>query len=243
MSDLSSNVTWKEILRETDAGNIPHCRAIAAPKKFHDEIIITLAKIIIANYRPSHPDIIMIGESDKAPNIDACRELISEIALKPLEANKRLGIITNADKLLLPAANSLLKLTEEPPAHAYLLFVMEDGKLFLPTLKSRSRYSVINISDRAEPKPMPRNASEWLSWLGENSKKGAELENVVNDLEAWGNFALNEKNFALAYKLDTLRVTANKKNLSMPLLCDMILMLLREENTQIEDILNDIREA
>ena len=128
MLDLTSDVAWQEILRETEAGNIPHCRAIAAPAKLHSEITETLARLILGTYRPSHPDLLVTGTEDKAPNIDMCRQLIDDIALKPLEAPRRLGVILNADTLNKNAANSLLKLAEEPPAHAFLLFLMEDAE-------------------------------------------------------------------------------------------------------------------
>ena len=124
MSDLSVNVTWLEICRETEAGNIPHCRAISAPTEWHNEIIQKLAEIILGSFRLSHPDLLIAGSLEKAPDIDTCRNLINDIALKPMESKKRLGVIMCADKLLLPAANSLLKLSEEPPEHAYLLFLM-----------------------------------------------------------------------------------------------------------------------
>ena len=156
MFDLSANVTWREILNETETGNIPHCRAISAPSKYHPEIIETLSRIMLGNYRPSHPDLLIIGTSDKAPPIGeygkpnydrSCRWLIDTIGLKPLEASRRLAVIQCADKLNKAAGNSLLKLAEEPPAHAYLLFLMEDGRLFLPTLKSRSRFSTITVTE------------------------------------------------------------------------------------------------
>ena len=135
--------------------DVPHCRAIAAPAKLHTEITETLARLILGTYRPSHPDLLVTGTEDKAPNIDMCRQLIDDIALKPLEAPRRLGVILNADTLNKNAANSLLKLAEEPPAHAFLLFLMEDGRLFLPTLKSRSRFSTISLKDDESSHPLP----------------------------------------------------------------------------------------
>ena len=168
MSDLSVNVTWQEILRETKSGDVPHCRAIAAPLKYHDEIIEILAGIILGSYRPNHPDLLITGDINKAPSIDLCRNLINEIAVKPLESNKRLGVIMNSDKLLLPAANSLLKLAEEPPEHAFLLFLMEDSRLFLPTLRSRSRFNALIFrKDDKDSKPMPQNAFDWVEWLAQ----------------------------------------------------------------------------
>ena len=241
MSDLASNVTWKEILRETEAGNIPHCRAITAPSKFHQEIIETLAKIILGNFRESHPDLLIKGSIDKAPDISSCRDLINDIALKPFEAKKRLGVVMNADKLLLPAANSLLKLSEEPPEHAYILFLMEDGRLFLPTLKSRSRFNVLIFHEESEAQKMPMNEFEWIDWL-EKARK-ADTEAITKDLEAWANFETNEKNFVLAEIIERLKIISAKKNLSVPVLCDIIIMTLKEEKNYFECILNDIWQA
>lgn len=239
MSDLASNVTWQEILRETDAGNIPHCRAIASPAKWHQEITETLARKILGSFRLEHPDLIITGSQDKAPNIDACRQLITDIALKPLESPRRLGVIMCADKLLLPAANSLLKLAEEPPSHAVLLFLMEDGRLFLPTLKSRSRFSVIASDSKIEARAFPQKNSDWLKWIAESRKNDAD--SITEELESWANYAAKEGNFAIAGRLDKLRIIAGKKNLSVPMLCDLIIMILREDSTEYECILDDLR--
>lgn len=239
MSDLASNVVWQEILNETDAGNIPHCRAIAAPAKFHQEITEALARKILGSFRPEHPDLLVIGTTDKAPNIELCRQLITDIALKPLEAPRRLGVIMTADKLLLPAANSLLKLAEEPPSHAVLLFLMEDGRLFLPTLKSRSRFSTIIIAEKMESRAYPRSDSEWVKWLAEARKSDAEA--ITDELESWANYAVNDGNFVIAEKMERLRLIAGKKNLSASMLSDLVILTLREDSNKYEYILDDIR--
>lgn len=249
MSDLAVNVKWQEILRETQAGDIPHCRAIAVPSSFHNEIIESLARIILGNYRQTHPDLLIIGSVDKAPAIGdptkpnyegSARWLIENIALKPLEAKRRLGVIMCADKLLLPAANSLLKLAEEPPEHAVLLFLMEDSRLFLPTLKSRSRLTVITVNAPRESRPSPKNYSEWVKWLADKRKE-SDTDAIILELEAWANFESDNKNFMRAEKLDRLRIIAGKKNLSVPMLCDMIILMLGDENRKYEYILDDLR--
>ncbi|MBR1485680.1 MAG: hypothetical protein IJ597_00300 [Synergistaceae bacterium] len=250
MSDLASNVTWQEILRETEADNIPHCRAIAAPGKFHNEIIETLANLILKSYRPEHPYLIIIGSVDKPAPIgnsetmsndeyrNSTRGLLEEIILKPLEAKRRLGVIMSADKLNKSAANSLLKLAEEPPAHAYLLFLMEDERFFLPTLRSRSHFSVIHFEDEKESYPLPKNDSQWLEWLKKTNK--ADLEIILKDLKAWENFAVFSKNFVLAEKINKIRVMAEKENLSVAFLCDIIILTLKGENQNLENIFSDI---
>ena len=240
MSDLAVNVRWQEILRETESGNIPPARAIVSPSKWHDEIIESLAKLILGSYRPSHPDLLITGSKDKAPDIDTCRNFIQDIALMPLESDKRLGVIMNAGKLNPSAGNSLLKLSEEPPAHAYILFLMDDAKFFLGTLKSRSRFTVLVSDEELESKKPPENESEWLEWL--SRKKDAE--SIAGELEAWTNYAVSEKNFVLADKICRLKLIADRKNLSVPMMSDMIILTLKdnakERSIEIEDILNDI---
>ena len=245
MSDLAVNVTWQEILRETESGNIPHCRAIAAPKNFHAEITESLARIILGSYRPSHPDLLIIGTTDKAPPIGdsdvagSCRWLIENIALKPMESSRRLGVIMCADNLNKAAGNSLLKLAEEPPEHAVLLFLMEDGRLFLPTLKSRSRFSTITVHAEEESRKMPQSPAEWITWLAGARK--ADVEEIAGDLRAWANFAAGRRDFVLAEKIEALRIIAERENLSVPMLCDLIILTLKEDISRYEYILDDIR--
>ena len=244
MSDLTANVTWREILRETESGNIPHCRAISAPSKYHQEIIEALSPIILGSSKPTHPDLLIAGTTDKAPEkpnyTGSCRWLIENIALMPVESPRRLGVILNADKLLLPAANSLLKLAEEPPTHAALLFLMEDGRLFLPTLRSRSRFSAITLKDALPPRHAPNTNAEWLTWLAD-TRKASDTDAVISDLEAWANYSVSVKDFVRAGLIERLRLIAAKKNLSVPMLCDMIILTLREGNSHYESILDDIR--
>ncbi len=241
MSNLALNVTWQEILRETESGNVPHCRAIAAPLKYHDEIVEALAKIILGSYRPNHPDLLVIGDINKAPAIDLCRNLINEIAVKPLESQRRLGVIMNSDKLLLPAANSLLKLAEEPPAHACLLFLMEDPRLFLPTLRSRSRFNTLTFHEESESSAPPQSAVDWIEWLAKTRKGAADVDMVINDLNSWVSYAVSTQDFILAEKIEKLRLIADRKNLSLTQLCDIIILTLREENTYCENLLDDFR--
>lgn len=245
MSDLAVNVRWQEILRETEAGNIPHTRAIVSPSKWHEEIIESLAKIILGSYRASHPDLLIAGSKDKAPDIETCRNFIQDIALMPLESKKRLGVIMNAGNLNLNAGNSLLKLSEEPPEHAYILFLMEDAKFFLGTLRSRSRFSVLISEEKLEDKKPPESESEWIAWL--SGKR--DNESIASDLEAWTNYAVNEKDFLLANRINRLKLINDRKNLSPAMMSDMIILALKDKDKdndkegsiEIEHIFDDIR--
>ena len=138
--------SWRALAREFEAGDMPHCRAVSAPAAWHGALLEALAGLYLSGRidgvpaAEGHPDLLVAGEAGKAPNIEACRSLIQDLALKPVLAVRRLGVVMAADRLLLPAANSLLKLAEEPPAHACILFLLE-GSALRPTRSARGIWS------------------------------------------------------------------------------------------------------
>ncbi len=226
---------WREIEREFAAGDIPHCRALSAPLAWHKALLDGVARLTLG-VNPSepspvdsgHPDLFVAGEAGlgKAPDIDTCRALIADLALKPVAGARRLGAVMAADRLLLPAANSLLKLAEEPPSHACILFLMEDGGRFLPTLRSRARFTTLDMPLEVEAVPPPSTDSEWLSWIEE--ARGKDAESIAASLAGWGAWELARGDVWAAERTERLRLLAETKNLSVPMLCDLLILALRE---------------
>jgi DNA polymerase-3 subunit delta' len=70
--------------------------------------------------------------------------------LRPMCGRKRVFIVAEAEKMNAEAANSLLKVLEEPPLFSQILLVTSNPYLILPTIKSRCQ--VLNFSpvSRAE---------------------------------------------------------------------------------------------
>ena len=64
---------------------------------------------------------------------------------------------------------------------------------------------------------------------------------ITPELESWSEYAVKEGNIDLAEKIEKLRIISTRKNLSAPMLSDLIIMTLMEGNTDIEYILDDIR--
>lgn len=95
-----------------------------------------------------HSDVIPIGLDSKTEiGIDDIRELQRSASLPPYEGKWKVFIIGDAEYLSNEAANSLLKILEEPPPRVvWLLLDAEEGRL-LPTIVSRCQ--------RLELKPMP----------------------------------------------------------------------------------------
>ena len=243
MPDLASNVAYQELLRQTKAGKLSQSQAITAPSKYHAEIIEGIAGVILANYRPSHPDMLIIGTSEKPPTVENCRWLIDNIAMKPLEGKKRIAVIMNGDKLNKSAGNSLLKLTEEPPSHAYILFMMEDERIFLPTLRSRVQLTAITADEEIRRAIMPQDPQEWVDWLTEARKSTLDDEKILSDITSWEEYEQARGNLEAAEILEKLRQTAQRKNISIPMLSDLIILMLMDGGNENEDVLNNIRKA
>ena len=256
MPDIASSVTsaaftglpsWRALVREFEAGDVPHCRAVSAPLAWHEPLLEALAGFYLTDRHDGgpvgeerlnwegHPDLFVAGESGKAPNVEACRSLIQDLALKPARAVRRLGVVMAADRLLLPAANSLLKLAEEPPSHACVLFLLE-GNALLPTLRSRARFTALAGPMDVPSVPPPQGDAEWLRWV-EGAKDPA---GIAADLAAWSAHAFRSGDVERAARIERLRVIAEAGKLSVPALCDLLTLALREE-LPFEHLFGDFR--
>ena len=67
------------------------------------------------------------------------RELVRNFSQSGMEGNKQVFIICDADKMHVNAANSLLKVIEEPQSEIYVFLLTADEHLILPTIKSRTQ--------------------------------------------------------------------------------------------------------
>ncbi|VEB36187.1 DNA polymerase III, delta' subunit [Legionella sainthelensi] len=86
-----------------------------------------------------HPDLKWIKPEKKGGSIkvDAIRELHNYAYLTPQRANHRLIVIESAERMNISAANSLLKILEEPAQHILFLLVAQQLSTVLPTILSR----------------------------------------------------------------------------------------------------------
>jgi DNA polymerase-3 subunit delta' len=100
----------------------------------------TAARLIAAG---SHPDLHVLqpqfdGKAVKAEiAVEDARRLEEFFGLTAGMARWRVVIVDAADQLSRDSANTLLKITEEPPPNSLLLFVSHRGGRLLPTLRSR----------------------------------------------------------------------------------------------------------
>jgi DNA polymerase-3 subunit delta' len=88
--------------------------------------------------RGVHPDVLSVGPGDSgAIKIDQVRDIVDRAAYRPFEGRRRVVIIDEADALVHPAQNALLKTLEEPPPSSVFILVTSRPDMLLPTVLSR----------------------------------------------------------------------------------------------------------
>src|SRR5213594_1854914 len=87
----------------------------------------------------THPDVLVIPPDPPQMmiKVDQVRRVIETIYFRPAEAKERVFIFTSS-AFMKEAANSLLKVLEEPPEFATIFLLTENPGELLPTLRSRS---------------------------------------------------------------------------------------------------------
>ncbi|WP_251106743.1 ATP-binding protein [Alloacidobacterium dinghuense] len=87
----------------------------------------------------THPDVLVIPPDPPQLliKLGQVRTVIREIYRMPAEAKRAIYIFTSA-AFMKEAANSLLKILEEPPAHASIFLLAENTGELLPTIRSRA---------------------------------------------------------------------------------------------------------
>ena len=85
----------------------------------------------------NHPDVRTIVPENDSIKIEQIRNLKREISYKLYEGRKKVWIIEEADKFGLAAANSILKILEEPPPQTVLILISQTKEGLLPTILSR----------------------------------------------------------------------------------------------------------
>jgi len=87
----------------------------------------------------THPDVLVVPPDPPQMmiKVDQVRRVIETIYYRPGEARERIYIFTQS-AFMKEAANSLLKVLEEPPEFATIFLLTENPSELLPTIRSRS---------------------------------------------------------------------------------------------------------
>ena len=83
------------------------------------------------------PDFVVVEKEDGLIKVDAIRQLIENVMLKPTVSTRRVFIIRDAECMNAQAQNALLKVLEEPPAYATIILTTSNKERIIKTIKSR----------------------------------------------------------------------------------------------------------
>jgi DNA polymerase-3 subunit delta' len=89
--------------------------------------------------RDLHPDVHLVEPQGQVIKIDQVRQLQAQLALQAYEAGTKVAIVDDADKLTKEAANSTLKILEEPPARTLFILLCESLADLPATVLSRTQ--------------------------------------------------------------------------------------------------------
>lgn len=172
-------------------GACPSCRWLASGNHPDFRHVIPEADAEVNEPAPE-------GDKKKSRQIviDQIRGLEDFVYIGSHRNGARVVLLEPAEAMNVPAANSLLKILEEPPANVYFILVSSQWRRLLPTIHSRCR--VLKM-----PRPSLAEAHAWLvekggekvgellalmggapllAWEESERGRGAALINLLNSL-------------------------------------------------------------
>lgn len=187
-------------------GNCHGCKLFAAGS--HPDIHVVLpdalaksSQSLLARYAQRYvgEDKGREGKESAAIRVDQIRTLIANSQTRPQIARSRVVILSPAESLNTNAANSLLKLLEEPPPDTFLILIADTPGRMPATLRSRCTKIVFSLPERGVSRAWledagvkPDRGDLLLSLTGNAPLLALELHNsdfpeqrsdLLNDLE------------------------------------------------------------
>jgi DNA polymerase-3 subunit delta' len=166
--DVAGNKGIKKVLRlALERGRVPNSLIFGGPEGVGKRTMaLTLAKALncqtltidacdeCASCRAidagAHPDVMTLAIEVQKLKVEQT-ELIKQTAyLRPMTGRARVFIVDDAKAMSAEAANSLLKVLEEPPSFTHIFLLTDSPHLLLPTIRSRCRMLAFSPIGREE---------------------------------------------------------------------------------------------
>ncbi|WP_049503597.1 DNA polymerase III subunit delta' [Streptococcus oralis] len=164
------------------------------------------------------PDVTMIKPQNQVIKTERIRELVSQFSQSGIENQRQVFIIEQAEKMHVNAANSLLKVIEEPQSEIYIFFLTNDEEQMLPTIRSRTQIfqfkkQVSTLMSQLEEAGLVKNKAKLLAQF---SQSQTEADNLVHQAGFWALVDESERLFAwlLAHKKESYLQVAKLTSLA-----------------------------
>lgn len=168
----------------------------------------------------NHPEVLWLKPVKTTIGIEQVLKWQEKVYLKHYEGIYKVSIIEHAEALTIPAANSLLKVIEEPPERTVIILSVDNAEGILPTIQSRAQLVYFpNLSEEAWLKEVDEGdrhkAIQAFRLSGNNQNLATEiLKHGILALQEWlGRFriAVEEKDFLKLFAL--FPIDKNQANL------------------------------
>ena len=164
------------------------------------------------------PDVTMIKPQNQVIKTERIRELVSQFSQSGIENQCQIFIIEQAEKMHVNAANSLLKVIEEPQSEIYIFFLTNDEEQMLPTIRSRTQIfqfkkQVSTLMSQLEEAGLVKNKAKLLAQF---SQSQAEADKLVHQAGFWTLVDESERLFSwlLAHKKESYLQVAKLTSLA-----------------------------
>lgn len=150
------------------------------------QVCSSCCKILSGN----HPDVLWLKPLKTSIGIEQVLKWQEKVYLKHYEGLYKVSITEQADTLTIPAANSLLKVIEEPPERTVIILSADNAEGILPTIQSRAQLVYFpNLSEEA-----------WLKEVGEGDRHegiqafrlSGKNQNLATEILKYGVITLKE---------------------------------------------------
>ena len=144
------------------------------------------------------PDVTMIKPQNQVIKTERIRELVSQFAQSGIENQRQVFIIEQAEKMHVNAANSLLKVIEEPQSEIYIFFLTNDEEQMLSTIRSRTQIfqfkkQVPTLISQLEEAGLVKNKAKLLAQF---SQSQVEADKLVHQVGFWALVDESERLFS-----------------------------------------------
>ena len=134
-----------------------------------------------------YPDVTLVRPINQIIKTERIRELVGQFSQSGIESQRQVFIIEQADKMHLNAANSLLKVIEEPQSEVYIFFLTNDEDKILPTIRSRTQIfqfkkQEANLIFQLEKLGLVKKKARLLAQF---SQSQIEAEKLLNQATFW----------------------------------------------------------
>ena len=165
---VGQNGKMEQLMRSVQAGRIVHALLFSGPRGTGKRTAarwFSQAMLCKGENKPcgecpacrkfladAHPDVRVVRPEKNIIKVEAVRELIDYLSMRPYEGGKHIAIIEQADKMNANAQNALLKTLESPTGDVMFFLLTDAPGGLLSTIHSRCqtvRFSPLSVEDCA----------------------------------------------------------------------------------------------